>query len=186
MRSSSENLEYLLLTHTISEQQIAFDNLDCDGILTMTNDEQTSILCNGDGDKFIIGAGNDDGGDGANKIVASDVEACNGIIHIVDGVIMPDHTPVQAIPPTFTPVETPSSSSSSSYYYAKPTPKPTPMTYYEPQPTPKPTPMPYYEKPTERPTRKKFNRNNELLIDANSLCSHNLDFPFSLTRLHLL
>jgi len=82
-------LSDILLYHGIKGKVLAAD-LVCDTTVTMANTEDTMTLCNEDGDFFQTGSGNFDA---FPKIVTTDVNACNGVIHVIDQVILPSPNP---------------------------------------------------------------------------------------------
>ena len=76
----------VLLYHTVADKVVSPDDLVCGDLLTMTNGKDTRTLCNGDR-TFQNGAGNDK--KESPEIVGGDVKACNGLIYVIDGVILP-------------------------------------------------------------------------------------------------
>ena len=78
-------LKDILLFHAVDEELKA-DDLHCTGRTEMVNGRDTRTVCR-DGDIFQKGAGNlrrD-----RPRIIHADVEACNGVIHAVDEVLLP-------------------------------------------------------------------------------------------------
>lgn len=82
---------YVLLYHVVvvvvEEIVYTYSNLECGGLLKTANGESSRTKCYKD-DKFQRGPMQND--DMLPKITAADVEACNGIIHVVDQVILPN------------------------------------------------------------------------------------------------
>jgi uncharacterized surface protein with fasciclin (FAS1) repeats len=76
--SNKELLTAVLLYHVSPGRRYATDVLSSDRI-RMLNKQFASISVTGDG-AFIDGA----------KIVATDIEARNGVIHVIDAVLLPD------------------------------------------------------------------------------------------------
>jgi uncharacterized surface protein with fasciclin (FAS1) repeats len=74
----------VILTHTV-QGKIHASDLVCDATVIMENKETTTTLCEGD-DFYQTGPGNNDI---IPKIITTDVEACNGVVHVVDQVILP-------------------------------------------------------------------------------------------------
>eukprot|EP00529_Nitzschia_sp_RCC80_P022801 CAMPEP_0113461128 /NCGR_PEP_ID=MMETSP0014_2-20120614/11374_1 /TAXON_ID=2857 /ORGANISM="Nitzschia sp." /LENGTH=489 /DNA_ID=CAMNT_0000352865 /DNA_START=171 /DNA_END=1640 /DNA_ORIENTATION=+ /assembly_acc=CAM_ASM_000159 len=82
----------IILFHTVSGQSIFSDDLVCQrpGLLTeMTNGQNTRTLCtDNDTLKYQKGQGNGNPPD-APLIVSADIPACNGVIHVIDRVLLP-------------------------------------------------------------------------------------------------
>jgi uncharacterized surface protein with fasciclin (FAS1) repeats len=131
MRLFRENLEFLILTHAISGKVLKEDDLDCGMEVTMASMEPTRTDCrDSDNQKFQLGRGNSD--DDLPQIVMTDIQACNGVIHILDGVVLPERLPMMPGNPDYCP-----------HCPKETTPYPTPV------PTPYPTPA--SKPPTEKP-----------------------------------
>ena len=83
-------MEYLLSTHVVVLSQITSSDIDCTKPelppLLMANDELTNVICDS-GSIFVVGGGNTE--DARPKVVDADIETCNGIIHAIDTVILP-------------------------------------------------------------------------------------------------
>jgi len=126
---SVENLEFVLLYHAVKNRVIYSKQLHCTHRLTMANGKETRTVCMGNM-VFQNGGGNSQ--DQRPKIVDVDIDACNGVVHVVDRVILPVNLP-------------------GAHYKAKPTPKPIPKPTPKPQPKPTPKPQP---KPTPKPQPK--------------------------------
>jgi len=107
-------LEDLLLYH-VYEGKLKFNRLFCGKERQMANGEITTTRCR-NGFKFQVGEGNER--DREPEIVFPDGEATNGIIHVVDEVILPDtSTPAptsSSAPTTSPPSSAPTSSSAPS------------------------------------------------------------------------
>lgn len=80
-----EVLSDILLYHVIEGKVLAAD-LVCDSEVTMANMEVTTTLCE-NGDFYQSGPRNFDV---LPKIVRTDVNACNGVVHVIDQVILTD------------------------------------------------------------------------------------------------
>jgi len=76
----------ILLTHVVPTE-LAFEDLGCTVKIAMANDSHTRTVCR-DGVTYQKGRGNSD--EQRPAIIAYDIEACNGLIHAVDQVILPD------------------------------------------------------------------------------------------------
>ena len=90
---------YVLLYHVVvvvAEETVhTYSNLECGGLLKTANGESSRTKCYED-DKFQRGPMQND--DMLPKITTVDVEACNGIIHAVDQVILPN---LEKVPSSF-------------------------------------------------------------------------------------
>ncbi len=84
-------LVYLLGTHVVYFAEIASSDIDCTvpelPPLLMANDETTDVICDADS-IFIVGGGNTE--DARPKVVDTDIKTCNGVIHAIDHVILPE------------------------------------------------------------------------------------------------
>eukprot|EP00536_Pseudo-nitzschia_multiseries_P005874 jgi/Psemu1/238856/estExt_Genewise1.C_1190013 len=83
-------LENILLTHVVTDHVIDKDDLKnrCSELLRMASNEKTRTICqNGKSDLFQKGNGNSDLC--KPRIISADIQACNGIVHVVDEVILP-------------------------------------------------------------------------------------------------
>jgi len=77
----------VLLQHIVSGDAVYSADLACDTEVQMANDETNTITCKDDGTIFIGGAGNDP--NSLPEIGTPDFEACNGVIHIINELIIP-------------------------------------------------------------------------------------------------
>ena len=89
---SSEQLGDILLFHAIQFQKLYFDDLQCTEKLPMANKVMSRTKCDKDddtGERFKIqkGSGQLDGK--LPRIIESDIEACNGIVHKVNNLMLP-------------------------------------------------------------------------------------------------
>ncbi|KAG7336529.1 beta-Ig-H3/fasciclin [Nitzschia inconspicua] len=119
---SPENLDYLLLTHAIAGKPLTIQDLECHMEVEMVSGEPTTTVCGTDTTdiKFQQGSGNIVDED-IPQIVQADIIACNGIVHAIDRVILPERLPIMPgdsvpvnaptvkmdIPPTFPPLDQP-------------------------------------------------------------------------------
>lgn len=88
----THTLEDIVLMHFTYGHYLYESDLKhrCTYLLKMANDDDTRTICKDDARKlFQKGSGNVD--DDRPRIVKFDVEACNGVIHTVDEVILPGH-----------------------------------------------------------------------------------------------
>jgi uncharacterized surface protein with fasciclin (FAS1) repeats len=71
----------------VIDKIILSDDLKCGESVHMTNGEDTSTRCK-NGSFFQKGEGNTK--DDMPEIVGPDILACNGVIHVIDEVILPE------------------------------------------------------------------------------------------------
>jgi hypothetical protein len=81
----------VLLFHAVADTALASNDLVCDGFVTMANGKDSQTVCDDETD-MIFQVGEDNLPDLLPAIVVSDVPACNGVIHVVDNVMLPDGT----------------------------------------------------------------------------------------------
>lgn len=141
---------FVLLYHAVGEVLFSTDLVCAPGegsSVEMVNGLFTTTECSGSTGIFQTGTGNTVLN--APRIIAVDIEACNGVIHVVNNVILPggaEPTPAPTYKTTLAPV----------YPTAAPTYKQTPAPVYPtPYPTYKKTPSPVA--PTPYPTLKAVN-----------------------------
>lgn len=87
---SEQQIVFVLLYH-VASGVIAMDDLVCDGEIVMANELPTTTICTVEGEIFQVGTGNVE--PTFPQVVTTDIEACNGIIHVIDNVILPDVVP---------------------------------------------------------------------------------------------
>lgn len=131
--TSEENAKFVLLNHVVEDLELTSEDLQCTWLLPMANDKDTRTVCIND-KAFQNGGGNSD--NKRPEIVGADYQACNGIVHIVNEVILPTKLPDKNQPK---PAQEPT---------LKPASKPTL------KPTSKPTSKQQTSKPTSKPTQK--------------------------------
>ena len=120
----------------------------------MVNGLFTTIKCKKDGSVLVVGTGNmplD-----APRIVKKNIKAKNGVIHVVDKVILPEtlEPPVPTKAPTHAPTKAPTHEPTRAPVFGKPTPKPVVTPSPTDAPIPPPTKAPTTETPTKSPTSK--------------------------------
>ena len=87
MRIFRDNLEYLVLTHAIAGQVAQSFDLECDSEWEMASQQETTTVVCRDNGLFIQGQGNS--AQDTPMVVTADIKACNGIIHVIDAVLLP-------------------------------------------------------------------------------------------------
>ncbi len=80
-----DDIDYILLGHVVSGVAIPAEDLACSELTEMANGKDTRTVCKDEG-VFQKGRGNSD--EERPKIIDSDIQACNGIVHVVDQVIL--------------------------------------------------------------------------------------------------
>eukprot|EP00537_Pseudo-nitzschia_pungens_P005233 CAMPEP_0172376792 /NCGR_PEP_ID=MMETSP1060-20121228/68568_1 /TAXON_ID=37318 /ORGANISM="Pseudo-nitzschia pungens, Strain cf. cingulata" /LENGTH=1238 /DNA_ID=CAMNT_0013104453 /DNA_START=407 /DNA_END=4123 /DNA_ORIENTATION=+ len=85
----------LLLQHVVYGSKILSDGLECDTEFTAANGLKNKVHCTeGDaGPKSIIGVGSDLTQNPPAVVETADIDACNGAIHSISGIIKPGPTP---------------------------------------------------------------------------------------------
>lgn len=86
----AETLTDILLFHAISGKKIHREELKCRKTVEMANGRESRTVCD-HGERFQKGAGNPS--HNMPRIVFPDILACNGIVHIIDEVMLPKPTP---------------------------------------------------------------------------------------------
>lgn len=79
----------LILFHRVPNEVLRKSDLQCDdgeNTIEMGNGKNSRTLCKDDVPFYQKGDGNSD--DAAPTIVASDLEVCNGVVHLVDQVLL--------------------------------------------------------------------------------------------------
>jgi transforming growth factor-beta-induced protein len=85
----AEALAEFLTYHAVAGEAFSVSDLPCiagNNLITMANSEVTRTLCEDGNPKYQKGKGNTD--DRLPEIFITDIEACNGVIHVVDGVFL--------------------------------------------------------------------------------------------------
>lgn len=77
----------VLLQHIVWGSVVSSSDLSCDMSISMGNDGNNTIAC--EDDSFFVG-GPSNGIDAFPRIVSADIGACNGVIHVINGVILPE------------------------------------------------------------------------------------------------
>ena len=80
------DIEEVLLGHVIANAEIKFEDLVCTEKIEMTNGKNTRTVCQ-NGTTYQNGRGNDD--ERRPEIIDINIEACNGVVHVVNEVILP-------------------------------------------------------------------------------------------------
>eukprot|EP00537_Pseudo-nitzschia_pungens_P006236 CAMPEP_0172377366 /NCGR_PEP_ID=MMETSP1060-20121228/68869_1 /TAXON_ID=37318 /ORGANISM="Pseudo-nitzschia pungens, Strain cf. cingulata" /LENGTH=571 /DNA_ID=CAMNT_0013105049 /DNA_START=96 /DNA_END=1808 /DNA_ORIENTATION=+ len=133
-------LRDILLYHTIPEVQLLAKDLVCGANVMMGNQEYTTTVCTGDV-IYQVGTGND--ADALPQIIGQNAKACNGILHAVDQVLLPDLASSNA-------TSYPSDAPTDPVFDSTPTLSPTPEST-DSDPTLSPTAEPSYSETTFPP-----------------------------------
>jgi uncharacterized surface protein with fasciclin (FAS1) repeats len=75
----------LLLYHTIPGVIVESSDLICDDLIEMSNGDFAQTSCDNT-TIYIAGMGNPE--TGYPEVIAADIEACNGVIHVIDQVLL--------------------------------------------------------------------------------------------------
>ena len=85
--SDNDALTNVLLYHVTAGSVFAAD-LECTGLVPMLQGQNSRTVCLGhDGADGIFQKGGSNPRSDMPQIVATDIEACNGVIHVVDGYV---------------------------------------------------------------------------------------------------
>jgi transforming growth factor-beta-induced protein len=84
---TDDQIKDVILFHTVKGTAINSADLSCSDTIEMGNGDDSRTKCIG-GNTYQTGIGNL-GMDMIPQIIGQDIEACNGIIHILDGVMLP-------------------------------------------------------------------------------------------------
>jgi uncharacterized surface protein with fasciclin (FAS1) repeats len=78
----------ILLFHTVQGTAVMSSDLVCDGSLLMSNGQQSQTICDEEaGSIFQTGPGNS--ADALPEIDPADIPVCNGVVHVIDNVMLP-------------------------------------------------------------------------------------------------
>jgi uncharacterized surface protein with fasciclin (FAS1) repeats len=86
-RSTRKNV---LLTHVVKDRVLDEGDLKnrCGDLLTMATGKNTRTICK-DMDYNLYQKGNGNSDNSKPKVIKSDIGACNGIVHVVNKIILP-------------------------------------------------------------------------------------------------
>ncbi|KAL3939569.1 MAG: hypothetical protein SGARI_001322 [Bacillariaceae sp.] len=93
MLSRRALIKTTLLTHVIAGKEIRSSQLKCGERYYMASGELTKHICKSDGGRIQNGDGNNDISPYNANIEATNIEVCEGIVHVVDDVIIPGFDP---------------------------------------------------------------------------------------------
>ena len=79
------DVEEILLGHVVANASLASDDLECTEKIEMANGMLTRTVCKS-GRTYQKGSGNSD--DLRPELVETDIEACNGVVHVVNQLIL--------------------------------------------------------------------------------------------------
>lgn len=85
IQANSVLLSEILLYHVVNDVVFSAD-LECNQEVLMASGNETRTVCV---DETIIQMGKGNDWDAMPQIVSADIEACNGVIHLIDQVILP-------------------------------------------------------------------------------------------------
>ena len=88
-------LQNILAFHTVDDESIYSEDLSCKELLEMSNGKDSRTVCSGGG-VYQKGKGNSN--EERPKIIEADIETCNGIVHVVDEVMLYDYKEDLGIP----------------------------------------------------------------------------------------
>lgn len=80
-------IQSTVLYHAIPGEVLFAEDLACGRRYLMANGVESQYICRGENDSFMLGIGNTE--DAMPKIISSDIGACNGVVHLIDGVMLP-------------------------------------------------------------------------------------------------
>jgi hypothetical protein len=83
---TDDEIQFVLLYH-VADGEVSVVDLVCESEVEMINGLFTETQCLDDGSIFQVGTGNT--ALNAPRIIQVDIEACNGVIHVIDNVILP-------------------------------------------------------------------------------------------------
>jgi len=81
---SDDKLKKILLFHAVEGEEIYAGDLSCDNLIKMANEKDARVKCENGTPYGIKGAGNE----APVEFIDVDIKACNGVIHVVDGVLL--------------------------------------------------------------------------------------------------
>ncbi len=85
---SKDEIINILKFHTVPGEEVFSDDLVCETNLTMGNTKSSRTVCSSYDDVFQEGPGN--ALKNHPRIIEADITACNGVVHIMDQVMLPD------------------------------------------------------------------------------------------------
>jgi len=102
----TDTLTNVLLFHAVAGRKVYSGDLKCTKRIEMANGKDSRTVCRGNG-VFQKGAGNPR--QDMPRIISTDIEACNGLIHVVNRVMLPPQVnvpvpaPIASVPTTTQP-----------------------------------------------------------------------------------
>ena len=89
--ADSDMLVDVLLFHVVANKEVFAADLRCQHLLKMGNDKYSRTVCRSGSVNGIFqkGAGNPRRAADMPKVVTTDIAACNGLIHVVNNVMLP-------------------------------------------------------------------------------------------------
>lgn len=88
---TGDQLLDVLLFHVVAGQAVTSDQLVCKGLIPMANEDNSRTKCVHDefGNEMFFQRGPGNSDEMLPKITAANLKACNGIVHVVDNVMIP-------------------------------------------------------------------------------------------------
>ena len=88
-------LKDILLFHVVDEV-VEEEDLECTGLIEKANGQNSRTICR---DDELFQKGGSNSRNSPPKITATDIPTCQGVIHVVDGVLLPGRLRVSSPPP---------------------------------------------------------------------------------------
>ena len=78
------------LSYHIVPGKVMAEDLVCGQAIAMANSVPSTTVCGNNGTFYQVGNGISPGVDSLPEIIATDIETCYGVIHVVDEVLIPE------------------------------------------------------------------------------------------------
>jgi uncharacterized surface protein with fasciclin (FAS1) repeats len=79
-------LTNILLFHAVADKVVMSDDLHCAALTKMANGKNSRTVCKG---QTVSQKGAGNSREKMPNIVTADIEACNGVVHVVNQVMLP-------------------------------------------------------------------------------------------------
>ena len=80
-------VESTVLYHAIPGEVLYATDLACGRRYTMANGVESQYICREGESSFMMGVGNTE--DAMPRVISTDIGACNGVVHLLNGVMLP-------------------------------------------------------------------------------------------------